>query len=181
MAIGAISIVAALGLLIAGFQNPQSKVGTAAPNFKAMGSDGKSHTLASLTEKGPVFLYFIQATCPINAEAVKYFNRIAEAYKGKVSFVGVIDGEKEEYDTWQSKFKAPYTVLLDPDMKIIKSYGALRSPWGILVDKDKKIAKVWTGYSKGQIDEMSASIAGAGKVAKVKIDTSGAPDMATAG
>jgi len=177
----AAAIAAVVGLSIAGFDSPQSKVGKAAPDFKATGSDGKQHTLASLTAKGPVFLYFIKATCPVNAEAVKYFNRVAEGYKGKVAFVGIIDGEKGEYETWQGKFKAPYPVLLDPDMKIIKSYDAMRSPWGVLVGKDKKIAKVWDGYSISQKNEISASIAGAGKVAAVKIDTTGAPRNAAAG
>lgn len=179
--ISAASIAAVVGLSLAGFGTPQSKVGKTASDFKATGSDGKQHTLSSLTAKGPVFLYFIKTTCPVNAEAVKYFNRVAAGYKGKVAFVGIIDGEKEEYQTWQAKFKAPYTVILDPDMKIIKSYDALRSPWGVLVGQDKKIAKVWDGYSVGQLNDIAASIAGAGKVAAVKIDTAGAPNNAAAG
>lgn len=158
------------------------KAGTKAPNFKATGSDGKSYTLASFTgKKLPTVFYFIGATCPVNAQAVKYYNRVAEAYKGKINFVGVINANKEEYKTWQQRFKAPYLCLLDPDLKIIGAYKAERSPWTMLVDTKGNVVKEWMGYSVDEINALSASIAGATKMTAKKIDVSGAPDSPRAG
>ncbi|MBX7134425.1 MAG: peroxiredoxin family protein [Fimbriimonadaceae bacterium] len=158
------------------------KAGAKAPDFKATGSDGKSYTLKSFTgSKKPTVFYFIGATCPVNAEAVKYYNRVAEAYKGKINFVGVINANKEEYKTWQQRFKAPYLVLLDPDLKIINSFEAERSPWTILVDTNGKMTKTWVGYSVDEINQLSASIAGATKVTVAKVNTSGAPTSPRAG
>lgn len=157
------------------------KTGGKAPDFKATGSDGKAYTLKSFTGKKPTLLYFIGNTCPVNNQAVKYFNRVAAAYKGSVNFVGVIDGDKATYTAWNKQFKAPYLVLLDPDMKIIEAYGAQRSPWAILVDSKGTITKSWTGYSAKQINELGTALAGASKVTAKKIDVSGAPDSPRAG
>ncbi|HRF60072.1 MAG TPA: peroxiredoxin family protein [Fimbriimonadaceae bacterium] len=173
--------VGAFALLTTGGWSQEWKKGDSAPAFSAKTSDGKTHTLKSLTGQKPLVLYFIGSTCPVNAQAVKYYNRVAAAYKGKVNFVGVIDADAAGFKSWQEKFKAPFPVLLDPDMKIIKAYKAERSPWTIMVDKTGKIQKEWAGYSVGEINELSASIAGATKGATAKIDTSGAPTSPRAG
>lgn len=173
--------VGALALLTTGGWSQEWKKGDKAPAFTGKTSDGKAHTLQSLTKGKPLVLYFIGSTCPVNAQAVKYYNRVAQAYKGKVNFVGVIDADAAGFKSWQEKFKAPYPVLLDPDQKIIKAYKAERSPWTIIVDKQGKIQKEWAGYSVGELNELSASIAGATKGAVAKIDTSGAPTSPRAG
>lgn len=176
---GGIAAVAAMFV----FRAPAmaQKVGGKAPDFKATGSDGKSYTLKSFTGKKPTLFYFIGATCPVNAQAVKYFNRVAEAYKGSVNFIGVIDGDKAAYTTWNKQFKAPYVVLLDPNQKIIGAYGAERSPWAVLVDSKGTITKIWTGYSAKQITEIGGALATASKVTAKKLDVAGAPDSPRAG
>jgi peroxiredoxin len=179
--LGGLASLAAFGMLTHADAGPP-KAGTKAPEFKATGIDGKTYTLKSFTgSKKPTVFYFIGATCPVNAMAVKYYNRVAEAYKGKFNFVGIINANKAEYKTWQERFKAPYLVLLDPDLKVINAYKAERSPWTMLVDTKGTIVKEWTGYSIDLISQLSASIAGATKVAAKKIDTTGAPDSPRAG
>ncbi len=178
----ALGLVVALVLGMNIISNAQSwKTGAKAPDFSGKGSDGKTHTLKSLTGKKPLVLYFIGHTCPINAQAVTYYNRVATAYKGKVNFVGVIDTDAAGYKAWQNQFKAPYPVIFDKDLKIIRSYKAERSPWTILVSPQGNIQKVWEGYSIGEINELSASIAGATKSQVAKIDTTGAPKNPRAG
>src|SRR5688572_20248073 len=124
-----IAILAASSIALA--QGP--KLGTKAAAFTAKDMAGKTHTLSSLMKKGPVVLYFIKHDCPVNAEVVKYYNGVAGAYKGKASFVGVINGDKATASTWAAKFKPTYPVLLDPEMKIIRSYEAQMSPWATMV------------------------------------------------
>jgi peroxiredoxin len=164
----------ALGALVFS-QGKQLETGTKAPAFSAKGSDGKTHTLASLTAKGPVYLYFIKEDCPINDQAVKYYNRVGDAYKGKATMVGVFDGGEAAYKKWAAKFKPTYPVLFDPNKTIIRSYRAERSPWVIQVDAKGQVAKVWPGYSEKDLNQLSASMAGAAKTQPQKIDFSGAP------
>jgi peroxiredoxin len=149
---------------------------TTAPAFSAMGSDGKTHTLSSLTAKGDVFLYFIKEDCPINDQALKYFNQLGAAYKDKATIVGVFNGNEAKFKRWQAKSKLPIMSLYDPDLKIVKSYKADASPWMIHVAKDGKVAKIWPGYSVAFLNEMNASMAGAAKVPAAKLDLAGAPN-----
>ncbi len=164
-----------LQVTIASAQN--WKAGTPAPAFSGLASDGKTYSLSSIKKSGkPTLLYFIGHTCPVNAQAVKYYNRVANAYKGKVNFLGVIDTDRAGYDNWQRTFKSPFTVILDPQLKIINAYKAERSPWTILIDKTGKISHEWPGYSTGEINELSRVIARVTKATVAKIDTSGAPE-----
>lgn len=158
------------------------KGGEKAPAFSGVASDGKTHSLASLTKTGkPTVLYFIGHTCPVNAQAVKYYNNLSNAYKGKVNFVGVIDTDKAGYTEWQKRFKAPYPVIFDPNLKTIKTYKAERSPWTVLVGADGKIIEEWPGYSVAYLNELGAGIAKAGKTKVVSFDTKGAPESARYG
>lgn len=148
-----------------------------APNFSGVASDGKTYSLASLKQtKKPTLLYFIGSTCPVNAQAVKFYNAMAESYKGKVNVVGIIDTDKAGYKTWQTRFKAPYPVVYDPDLKIIKSYGAERSPWTILVDSKGKIVEEWHGYSVSYLKQTNEQLATLGKIKPKPIVTAGAPE-----
>ena len=153
----------------------QAAVGKNAPAFTAKGSDGKNYSLRSLAAKGPVFLYFIKSDCPVNADAVKYYNKLGSSYRGKATFLGVINGDASVYRTWQAQYKATYPVLLDPGKKIITGFGAQASPWVIEVGKGGKIAKVWEGYSVKDLNALNSSMAKAAKVKLVKLDTTGAP------
>ncbi len=151
------------------------KAGADAPDFSAKGTDGKAHALKEYTEKGDVFLYFIGDSCPVNAQAAKYYNRLHSAYLGKAPILGVINTDAKGYKEWQEKFKPPFNSLYDPDLKIIRSYKANASPWVIQVSKAGKIAKVWSGYSAPALKEINAAMAKAAGAKLATVDLSGAP------
>jgi len=149
-----------------------------APSFSAKASDGKTYTLESLTKGDKALvLYFISHTCPINMDAAPFFKQIGEAYKGKVNFVGVIDGGPETYKEWNKEFGLKYPVLYDPDNKIIQAYKAEASPWIIVVNPSGEIEKTYKGYSDKSLQELSDRMAKYGKPKSVKINTEGAPDF----
>lgn len=179
----ALAVLAIFALGGVAFQFADAKLGkrqtkTVAPQFSGKASDGKTYSLKTLqATKKPTLLYFIGHTCPINADAVKYYNSIANAYKGKLNFVGVIDTDAAGYAAWQKKFKGPYPVIFDPDLKIIKAFEAERSPWTILVGADGKIIEEWHGYSTGYLNETNSVLAKSTKMKAPKIDVAGAPEQ----
>lgn len=183
--LGAIAVVAGVAVLALAMQpNPVSTkvsddAGKKAPSFSAKASDGKTYSLESLTKGDKALvLYFISNTCPINDEAVTYFNQVGKAYKGKnVEFVGVIDGDAELFKEWNSYHKVSFKVLYDPDKKIIESYKAEASPWIIVVNPNGEIEKTYKGYSDKSLQELSDRMAKYGKTKSVKINTEGAPDF----
>jgi peroxiredoxin len=181
MKLGYVAALAfSLTAIAVGLQGQQiAKAGDRAPDFSAAGSDGKTHTRASLTKEGPVFLYFIQDGCPVNDDALPHFKRLQEAYKGRARIVGVYDGDARAFARWNQTQKVPFLVLYDPQMTVIKAYKARRSPWAIQVNPDGRIGNVWAGYSRGELEKLSKAMAGKGAVARV--DFKGAPANVTYG
>lgn len=172
----ALSALAAVGLSTLSAQADNLKPGTKAPNFSGKASDGKTYSLASLkATKKVTVIYFIGSTCPVNAMAVKHFNAIASAYKGKVNFIGVIDTDPAGYKVWQERFKAPFPVICDPELKIITSYKAERSPWSVAVGADGLVKKEWVGYSTGYLTQISSFLATGARTSPAKINFPGAP------
>lgn len=176
----ALRVITTIACVVAGtacFISAQSwKAGDKAPDFSAQATDGKTYTLASVTAKGPAVLYFIKPDCPTNDQALKYYVRIANAYKGcKVPFIGVIFGDLDRFKLWNRSVNVPFPVLLDPDKKIISSWKAQRSPWVIMVGKDGKIMKEWPGYSHTFLKELSALMAKGSGVKEKTCDFSGSP------
>lgn len=159
----------------------QDKPLTKAPEFSAKGSDGKTHTLASLTKDKPAVLYFIKDGCPVNSRALKYFDRVAKAYKGKVNFVGIINLDEQAFKTFKDEVKPSYTVLFDPQKKIIRSYKAERSPWAHVVAKDQQITFTKKGFSSPGLNDLSSAMAKAAATKVVQVDTTGAPAQDEAG
>lgn len=155
-----------------------------APAFSAKGSDGKTHSLETLTKGDTtVVLYFIGHTCPVNQKAISYYNNVAKANKGskKVKFIGVIDTDEEGFKRWNAKQKVPYTVVFDPKLEIIRSYKAQRSPWVVVVGGDKNVDAIQTGYSQKSLSDLNTMMAKIeGKKAK-EVDLKGTPSRLTGG
>lgn len=175
------SLIAGLFLMTAFFVQADAqnwKPNSKAPDFSGKASDGKTYALKTLLKsKKPTIIYCIGNTCPVNAQAVKYYNNIANAYKGKVNFIGVIDTDEAGYKEWQKRFNAPYPVVFDPELKIISAYKAERSPWSFMVDNKGLIVQEWPGYSIGELNEMGSAIAKSNKIKTVKFDVKGAPEQ----
>jgi len=159
----------------------QAGVGQKAPAFSATGSDGKTHTLASLTKGKTLFLYFIKSDCPVNQKAAQYYVKLADAYKGKVNFIGVINGDDKVFKAWKKAHKPGFVTLLDPSDSIIKSYGAERSPWMVVVTPKGTIQSVHKGYSVNLLSQINSEMAKAGKAKAAKLSFRGAPATDTYG
>src|SRR5579864_2945302 len=61
-----------------------------APDFSLPDSHGRVWTLAELTQRKPLYLYFILDGCPCSTDAEPLFHRLWERYKDQINFVGVI-------------------------------------------------------------------------------------------
>lgn len=176
-------VAVAVGLGLSLNANAQSwKVGDTLPTFTgAAASDGKTHDLAKLAKDKPTVLYFIKASCPTNEQAVRFYQRVHTAYKGKVNLVGIIDGDKAAYESWNARHKVDFPVIFDPQKRLISQFKAQRSPWVLMVDSSGKVAKEWPGYSAPDVEALSNSIAAALGSAPIKVDTSGAPARSQGG
>ncbi len=151
------------------------KPGDKAPGFSAQGTDGKTHTLASLSKEAPVFLYFIKEGCPVNHRAAPHVTAMDGKYEGKPNIVGVYNGSLEAAKSWQKRYGSKYLILADPDLKIINGYGVPYSPFVMTVGDDGKIGTVLEGLSPKELTKMNAGLAKALNRTAIAMEFPGAP------
>jgi peroxiredoxin Q/BCP len=100
------------------------KIGDKAPSFTGTDQNGKSFSLADLTGKA-VALYFYgedgSPTCTI--EACNLRDHYALLKKNGIEVVGVSTDSVKSHKKFESKYQLPFTLLADPDRKIIDQYG----------------------------------------------------------
>jgi peroxiredoxin len=177
-ALACVALVGGLGLLA--FRAtpevgiPDLKSGDKAPAFSASTLDGKAVSLAELAKSGPVYLYFIKSDCPINARALPHVKGVFGSYKN-APLVGVINEPSGAAKQWQNANGTSFRMVLDPEMKVIRSYQATASPWIIEVKKGGTIGKIWPGFSQTTLQELNQSIAVATGKPVAKLDFSSAP------
>ncbi len=167
--------VVALASVLPAFGREELKSGAVAPAFSAAGSDGKTHTLASLTKDGPVHLYFIKIGCPVNHRAAPFVNKLDKAYGNKSRVVGVINGSAADAKAWAKEYGTKFPILADPDLKIIHAYHADHSPWVVSVGKDKKVTKAISESSSVNLKGLNERVAKGLNAKLVAISFDGAP------
>ncbi len=99
------------------------KQGNKAPAFLAPDQDGKIHALKDYKGK-KVVLYFYPEddteTCTVEACNLRD-NFSALTDKGIV-VLGVSPDNEQKHKKFEAKYKLPFTLLADPDRKIIEAY-----------------------------------------------------------
>lgn len=174
---GVMSIAAAIWLVgsTSFAQGKYLKVGSTAPALSATGTDGKTHTLKSLTKEGPIFLYFIKEGCPVNHRAAPFVTKLYGEYDEKARVVGVYNGSEEAAKSWAKRYGAKYLILADPKLTIIRGYGVPYSPFMIVVGKDGKVTKVLEGLSQKELQTANTLMAAACNAKLSAISFEGAP------
>jgi peroxiredoxin Q/BCP len=101
--------------------------GEKAPDFKAKDQDGNQVSLKDFRGK-KVVLYFYPEddtpTCTI--EACNLRDNYAMLRKKGLVIVGVSPDDEKKHKKFEKKYQLPFTLLADPEKKIIDKYGV----WG---------------------------------------------------
>ncbi len=143
--------------------------------FAGVDLDGQKVSLADLAKGKPLVLFFIELNCPCSKDATPYLNQIQAEYSDSCNIVGIINAKPELARTWAKKVGSKFTVLPDPDMKIIKSYGAERSVYTTLIAPGGKVVKTYPGYGEAMLAELSSKIARLSGTPAKKITFADAP------
>ena len=135
--------------------------GTAAPEFRLAGSDGKEHSLSDYRGKTVVIYFYPRDNTPGCTKEACGFRDQHTALAGLNAVVlGVSKDSLKSHDKFIRDFSLPFTLLSDPDLGMMKAYGAygekimygkpvegtirstvVVSPDGIVVKHWKKVAK----------------------------------------
>lgn len=130
--------------------------GTAAPDFTLDAWPSGKVSLKSLRGKVVVLYFYPKDDTPgCTREACDFRDRSPVHAKEDVVVLGVSRDSIESHGKFAEKYALPFTLLSDPDHKVMETYGVWvektnfgKTSMGVqratfLIDKEGKIAKVW--------------------------------------
>ncbi len=102
------------------------KIGTVAPDFSLLDHDGKVTSLSQF-HGSYVLLYFYPKddTPGCTKEACMIRDVYNDFQKKGIVVLGVSKDSPVSHARFREKYELPFTLLSDPDKKVIKAYGAL--------------------------------------------------------
>ncbi len=143
-----------IGIVLASALTParaaEPKVGDKAPEFKLMGSDGKTHDLSEYKGKSAVVLaWFPKAFTGGCTKECKSFAGAGESLRGlKVAYFTASVDEPKLNKEFAESLNCDYPILSDPDKSVAKAYGvvhegrAVPERWTFYIDKQGVIKAV---------------------------------------
>lgn len=144
--------------------------GKAAPAFTLPDQDGKLVSLADFEGKRAVVLYFYPKddTPGCTKEACGFRDDRKTLEKLGVTVLGVSPDNAASHKRFIDKFELPFSLLSDPDRKVMKRYGAFgeKMMYGkktlgvirstVLIGKDGTVLRHWAKVTKA--DEHPAQV-----------------------
>jgi peroxiredoxin Q/BCP len=121
--------------------------GSVAPEFELADQAGRKRTLSTLLSDGPLILYFYPAdfTPGCTKEACSFRDLHQDLLRANLRVVGISPQDTDSHRRFAEKHGLNFTLLADPDKKVIKAYDA-DGPLGIgvrrgtyLIGKDGRV------------------------------------------
>ncbi|MGW8256036.1 MAG: peroxiredoxin [Thermoguttaceae bacterium] len=143
------------------------KVGDVAPDFKLLGSDGKTYHLADFRGKQTVLLaWFPKAFTPGCTKECKAFAAGgASLRKFNVAYFTASVDSPEKNKKFAASLGADFPILSDADGKVARSYGVtgpiqkFASRWTFYIGKDGKILFIDKGvHVKTHADDVAKKL-----------------------
>ncbi len=135
------------------------EVGTKAPDFTLPDQDGVEHSLSDYRGK-KVILYFYPKdnTAGCTKQACGFAELYPQIQEKDAVVLGVSKDSVASHKRFQEKFNLPFTLLSDPDHRVIEEYGA----W----QEKRNYGKTYMGIVRTTylIDEDGTIISAKGKV-----------------
>jgi peroxiredoxin Q/BCP len=152
--------------------------GKAAPEFRLAGSDGNEHSLSQYRGKTMVIYFYPRDNTPgCTKEACGFRDNNALLAGLNVVVLGVSKDSLKSHDKFIKDFNLPFTLLSDPELTMMKAYGAygekvmygktvegvIRST--VVVSPDGTVLKHWKKVAKAEAHpaEVIRFLEGAGR------------------
>jgi peroxiredoxin len=135
--------------------------GTIAPQFTLNDMEGKSVSLADSLKDGPALLAFFKISCPTCQLTLPFVQRIHDIYGGSnLRILGISQDGADDTREFAREFGIKLPMLLDNDgYSVSKAYGLTNVPSLFWVNPDGKIYLSSVGFSKAELQELSAEAA----------------------
>lgn len=101
--------------------------GDKAPDFSGMNEKGRLFSLSDFKGRKFVLYFYPEDDTPTcTNQACGFRDEFSTFKKKKVPIVGVSPDTVDKHKKFISKYQLPFTLLADPDLKILQAYGV----WG---------------------------------------------------
>lgn len=102
--------------------------GTKAPGFKAKDQNGSDISLKDYVgKKVALFFYPHDNTPTCTVEACNLRDNYGLLKKAGIEVIGISTDDEKSHKKFETKHQLPFTLIADPEMKIVESYGV----WGM--------------------------------------------------
>jgi len=137
--------------------------GEVAPEFRLPGSDGKEHSLSDYSGKTVIIYFYPRDNTPgCTKEACGFRDNHALIERLDTVVLGVSKDSLKSHDKFIKDFNLPFTLLSDPQLGMMKAYGAygekimygktvegcIRST--VVIDSVGKVIKHWKKIAKAE-------------------------------
>jgi peroxiredoxin len=141
--------------------------GNLAPAFSLTGLNGKSYSLSSLLQKGPVVAAFFKVSCPVCQFTFPFLERLFKSYGGgDVTFLGISQDDAKATKDFANKFSATFPMALDEKgYPASNAYGLSMVPSIFLIDPDGTVQVSSMGFVKQDLKTIAKHLAARGKMA----------------
>ena len=111
-----------------------------ASDFTLKDLDGRNVRLSDYKGK-TILLYFMATWCPECRSAIPQLKEIYSLYNAKGLVLLIIDvmESKEKVAAFSRRYSLPFSILLDEDGKVCRSYGVVSVPVRVLIDSNGRI------------------------------------------
>jgi peroxiredoxin len=135
--------------------------GTTAPGISLKDPDGKTASLADALKNGPALVAFFKVSCPTCQFTFPFLERLYEMYAGTdVTFLGISQDGPADTREFLQEFGTKFPVLIDErGYPASNEYGLTNVPTLFWVQPDGKIQITSVGFSKSDLERISAEAA----------------------
>jgi peroxiredoxin len=141
--------------------------GNRAPEFSLKGLDGKSYSLSSLLQKGPVVAAFFKISCPVCQFTFPFLERLFQRYGGgDVTFLGISQDDAKATKEFASEFGVSFPLALDEKgYPASNAYSLTMVPTIFLIDTDGTVRVSSMGFAKQDLETIAKELAERRKIA----------------
>jgi peroxiredoxin len=135
--------------------------GEAAPKFDLEGADGRSYSLATALERGPVLVVFFKVACPTCQYAFPFLERLHRGFGSRGGTIwGVSQDSAKDSLVFATEFGITFPLLIDQHpYELSDRYGVQFTPTLFLVGRDRRVQAASDGFCKADFLEIQKRLA----------------------
>ena len=129
--------------------------GSAAPECKLQGLDGKITSLTEISKNGPALLAFFKISCPTCQFTFPFLERLSK--NSKLQVIGISQDGPEGTNEFNKVFGVSFPTLLDTaanGYQASNAFGISNVPSFFVVEPDGTVSAAEQGFTKPLLEEL---------------------------